>query len=223
MAKRTDLKLVAQRAKSRGWRRGEHAERDKERGRTRYDRKTLEQQEHALRIYLAASGEVSLEECEKRFLGPGASLLAIEELKDFWRFYALQSNGRMTLSDGSKTDCPTARTLQGRAKAWKAGFLRRTGQALDDEDTAEINRWLIGDLPYEETEEGKQYCRNIQKPKFNFQSLDLNQLLDEVWSGQDTRHIYDRNRLQFHLQLILFCHSGARRGALLKHGVPYKV
>lgn len=53
MAKRTDLNLVAQRAKSRGWERGKHAERDKERGRTRFDTKTLKQQEHALGIYLA--------------------------------------------------------------------------------------------------------------------------------------------------------------------------
>lgn len=86
------------------------------------------------------SGEASPEECEAKCLGPGAPLPAIDEMKDFWRFYALQTNGRIVLPDGSKSECPTAKTLQGRAKAWKAGFLRRTGNELDDEDTAEINR-----------------------------------------------------------------------------------
>ncbi|SCO84739.1 uncharacterized protein FRV6_08866 [Fusarium oxysporum] len=226
MSKRNNLELIAQRAKSGGYKYGDHAERDKERGRTHYDEKTLVAQDQVLHVYLAwcfnrASG-VPLEQCDTRFLSPGTPLLKIEELKDFWRFFALQSSGRITLPDGSKTNCPTVVTLRGKAKVWKAGFLRRTGQKLSDDDTAEINRWLKNDLPYEETEEGNHYCRNIQKPKFNFQPGDLDRLIDQVWSSQDTKHIYDRNRLQFHLQLLLFCHSGARRGALLKFGVPYK-
>jgi hypothetical protein len=103
----------------------------------------------------------------------------------------------------------------------------RNQQGTDPEpvDASETNgtQWLKDDLPYEETSEGDPYCHNLQKPKFNFQSGDLDRLIDQVWSGQDTRHIYDRNRLQFHLQLLWFCDAGARRGALLKHGVPYKV
>ncbi|KAH7126219.1 hypothetical protein B0J13DRAFT_673061 [Dactylonectria estremocensis] len=225
---RTDPKLVAQRAKSRGWERGEHAERDKERGRTHFDDKTIRQQDHVLGIYLAwcldrLNGEVSVEECEAKCLGPGAPLPAIHELKDFWRFYASQADGRIVLSDGRRSECPTATTLRGRAKMFKGGFTRRTGNELDDEDTREINRWLKEDLPYEQRKDGARYCCDIQKPKYNFQLLDLGRLLDEVWAGQDIRHIHDRNRLQFHLQLIWFCHSGARRGALLEYGVPYKV
>ncbi|RKK94102.1 hypothetical protein BFJ71_g9237 [Fusarium oxysporum] len=222
MAKRNNLERIAQRAKSGGYKYGEHAERDKERGRTHYNEKTLTAQNHVLDVYLAANG-VPFEQCDTQFLRPGTPLPEIGDLKDFWRFFALQSSGRITLPDGSKTDCPTVVTVRGKAKLWKAAFLRRTGQQLSDEDTAEINRWLKDDLPYEKTEEGNHYCRNIEKPKFNFQPGDLDRLIDQVWSGQDTKHIHDRNRLQFHLLLLLFCQSGARRGALLKFGVPYKV
>ncbi|RKK18157.1 hypothetical protein BFJ66_g971 [Fusarium oxysporum f. sp. cepae] len=225
MAKPNNLELIAQRAKSAGYQYGDYAERDKERGRTRFDKKTLAAQNQMLDVYLAwcsnATG-VPLEQCDTRFLSQGVQLPKLEELKDFWRFFALQSSGRLTLPDGSKTNRPTVVTLRGKAKVWKSGFLRRTGQQLSEEETAEINRWLKDDLPYEETSEGNPYCHNLQKPKFNFQSGDLDRLIDQIWSGQDTRHIYDRNRLQFHLQLLWFCDAGARRGALLKHGVPYK-
>ncbi|KAH7124929.1 hypothetical protein B0J13DRAFT_565897 [Dactylonectria estremocensis] len=197
---RTDLKLVAQRAKSRGWECGEHAERDKERG--------PDLQSWCLD---RSNGEVSVEECEAKYLGPGAPLPAIHELKDFWRFYASQADGRIVLSDGWRSECPTATTLRGRAKMFKGGFMRQTGNELDDEDTREINRWLKEDLPYEQRKYGARYCCDIQKPKYNFQLLDLGRLLDEVWAGQDIRHIYDRNRLY-----------GARRGAQLEYGVPMR-
>ncbi|KAG7415401.1 hypothetical protein Forpe1208_v006917 [Fusarium oxysporum f. sp. rapae] len=172
MAKRNNLEIIAQRAKSGGYKYGEHAERDKERGRTHYNETTLAAQDHVLDVYLAwcsnrANG-VPFEQCDTRFL----------------------------------------RTFG--------------GQKLSDEDTAEINRWLKDDLPYEKTKEGNHYCYNMEKPKFNFQPGDLDRLIDQVWSGQDTKHIHDKNRLQFHLLLLLFCQSGARRGALLKYGVPYK-
>ncbi|XEV05763.1 hypothetical protein FSHL1_011050 [Fusarium sambucinum] len=225
MTKPNNLKLIAQRAKSAGYQYSDFAERNKERGRTRFNKKTLAAQNQMLNVYLAwcsnATG-VPLEQCDTTFLSQGVPLPKLEELKDFWRFFALQSSGRLTLPDSSKTNRPTVVTLRGKAKVWKSGFLRRTGQQLSEEETAEINQWLKDDLPYEETSEGKPYCHNLQKPKFNFQSGDLDRLIDQVWSGQDTRHIYDRNRLQFHLQLLWFCDAGARRGALLKHGVPYK-
>ncbi|KAF5019171.1 hypothetical protein F66182_8821 [Fusarium sp. NRRL 66182] len=54
----------------------------------------------------------------------------------------------------------------------------------------------------------------MAKPKFNFESLDLDQLINQIWNGQDTKHIHDSN--------FIFCDSGARRSAILSHGVPYK-
>jgi hypothetical protein len=88
---------------------------------------------------------VPLEQCDTTFLSQGVPLPKLEELKDFWRFFALQSSGRLTLPDGSKTNRPTVVTLRGKAKVWKSGFLRRTGQQLSEEETAEINRVRILD------------------------------------------------------------------------------
>jgi hypothetical protein len=53
MSKRNNLELIAQRAKSGGYKYGDHAERDKERGRTHYDEKTLVAQDQVLHVYLA--------------------------------------------------------------------------------------------------------------------------------------------------------------------------
>jgi hypothetical protein len=53
MAKLKNLELIAQRAKSAGYQYGDYAERDKERGRTRFDKKTLAGQNQMLDVYLA--------------------------------------------------------------------------------------------------------------------------------------------------------------------------
>ncbi|EWG46573.1 hypothetical protein FVEG_15996 [Fusarium verticillioides 7600] len=221
--KRNPLEDIAQRAKLAGYQYGEHIDRDKERSRIQ-KQETINTQDHVLQIYQAwwANANGVPPERYDEILSLETPLPKIEELKDFWRFYALQSSGRITLKDGSRTKCPTVRTLLKKAAAWKAGFQRRTGQMLSDEDTTEINMWLSKSLPYEERQGNKLYCHNMAKPKFNFESLDLDQLINQVWNGQDTKHIHDRNRLQFHLQLLIFCDSGARRGAILSHGVPYK-
>ncbi|KAG4258505.1 hypothetical protein FPRO03_03459 [Fusarium proliferatum] len=225
MWKQKNLERIAQRANAAGYRHGEHAAHDKLRGRTKFEKATLATQDQTLAVYLvwcSNAYDVPLEECAARFLSKDSSLPEVQELKDFWRFYALQSHGRIRDANGSRTKCPSAKTLKGKAKAWKAGFLRLTHQKLNGEDTEEINRWLQNDLPYEATQEGRRYCINIQRPKYNLQPEDLNRLIDQIWCGKDSQHIHDRNRLQFHFLLLLFCHSGARRNALLGCGVPYK-
>jgi type II secretory pathway pseudopilin PulG len=52
MWKQKDLERIAQRAKSAGYRRGEHAAHDKLRGRTKFETSTLATQDQSLVVYL---------------------------------------------------------------------------------------------------------------------------------------------------------------------------
>ncbi|KAG5744264.1 hypothetical protein H9Q70_013031 [Fusarium xylarioides] len=140
MEKQNTLERIAQRAKAAGYQYGEHLDDDKQRDRpvTEDTEKTRAQVFHVYKAWLINQG-MPPEECETSFLSAGSPLPEMVELKDFWRFYALQSTGRITLPDSSKSSCPTVGTLLGKAKAWKAGFLQRTGQELSAENTTEIN------------------------------------------------------------------------------------
>ncbi|KAG5777840.1 hypothetical protein H9Q73_008508 [Fusarium xylarioides] len=122
MEKQNTLERIAQRAKAAGYQYGEHLDDDKQRDRpvTEDTEKTRAQVFHVYKAWLINQG-MPPEECETSFLSAGSPLPEMVELKDFWRFYALQSTGRITLPDSSKSSCPTVGTLLGKAKAWKAG------------------------------------------------------------------------------------------------------
>ncbi|KAI8682541.1 hypothetical protein NCS56_00377300 [Fusarium sp. Ph1] len=212
-----DPALIADRAVSGGWKSGEHHERDRERAVNLYDEKTLRHQNGALNIYVIWCWEKlgrkeDFEDCKARVLCTGAPIPAMHELKDFWRFYKTQSKGRLGES-------PTTKSLLSKAKAFKAGFRRLTNSELGDADTEEINRWLRKVLPYEPGSD----VHDIEKPKYNLKPLDLDRLIDRLWAGHDLHYTHERNRIQFHLLLLWFCNSGARRGGLFTAGVPYKV
>ncbi len=69
-------------------------------------------------------------------LGPGAHLLPIEELEDFWDFFYKRSVSRVS---GLGNRHVTLRTLLSNAKKFKGGFIRR-GTRISEEFTSEINQ-----------------------------------------------------------------------------------
>ena len=78
--------------------------------------------------WVTAGQEGSFEDCKASALRRGAPVPQVHQLKDFWRFYKDQSHGQIN-------ERPTAKTLKARAKQFKAGFKRHTGNELSDEDT----------------------------------------------------------------------------------------
>ncbi|KAF5631187.1 hypothetical protein F52700_6891 [Fusarium sp. NRRL 52700] len=84
MWKQKDLERITQRAKSAGYRRGEHAAHDKLRGHTKFQIPTLATQDQTLVVYLCSNAyDVPLKECATRFLSKDSSLPEVQELKDF--------------------------------------------------------------------------------------------------------------------------------------------
>ncbi|KFA52984.1 hypothetical protein S40293_11363, partial [Stachybotrys chartarum IBT 40293] len=77
----------------------------------------------------------SFEESKALAFQEGAQFPEIHGLKDFWRFYKYQSNGKL----GAR---PVAKTLLSRAKQFKAGFTQLTKAELSGEDTHEINSFV---------------------------------------------------------------------------------
>ncbi|AEO55719.1 hypothetical protein MYCTH_2299838 [Thermothelomyces thermophilus ATCC 42464] len=55
-------------------------------------------------------------------------------------------------------------------------------------------------------------------PKHNFQMKDLDNVLITLWAGLDIAFIHERERVQFHFLLDVFCWSGARIGAFFRGG-----
>ncbi|KAJ6439168.1 telomere-associated RecQ helicase [Purpureocillium lavendulum] len=143
------------------------------------------------------------DECKKRVLCDGSKAPDLFELKDFWRFYKDQSIGRL----GNHA---TATSLLARAKQFNAGYKRRTGSEIGEETVAEINH-LSG-----------SGVQNITKSKNNYKPADLDRNLKALWLRKDLGFVHPRILFQFHFILLGFCHSGARRNALLKPGVKYK-
>jgi len=61
-------------------------------------------------------------------------------------------------------------------------------------------------------------------PKYNFQMSDLDNVLVTLWAGPDIASTHERERVQFHFLLDVFCWSGARIGAFFRGGgLKYKV
>ncbi|KAI8648654.1 hypothetical protein NCS57_01477200 [Fusarium keratoplasticum] len=191
-----DSALIADRAKSGGWKSGKHHERDRERVMNRYDEKTLQHQDGVLNAYAVWCCEKSdrkedFEDCKARVLCAGAPIAETHELKDFWRFCKAQSKGRLRES-------PTPKSLLSKAKAFKASFRQLTKSELGDADTEEINHWFRKVLPYEPGSD----IYDIGKPKYNFKPPDLDRLIDKLWAGHDLYYTHERNRIQLHLQLL---------------------
>ena len=65
--------------------------------------------------------------------------------------------------------------------------------------------------------------RDITRPKYNYKPVDLDRNLTALWTRRDLGITHERTRFQFHFLLLLFCSTGARRGAIFKKGVNYKV
>src|SRR5699024_7189123 len=82
-----------------------------------------------------------------------------------------------------------------------------------------ISQWLKRVLPREEG----SGVKNIIKPKYNYKPADLDRNLKALWQCKGVGFVHPRTLFQFHLLLLLYCHSGARKSALLKPGVKYKV
>ncbi|KAL2255096.1 hypothetical protein VTK26DRAFT_4119 [Humicola hyalothermophila] len=62
-----------------------------------------------------------------------------------------------------------------------------------------------------------------ERPKYNFQVSDLDNVLVTLWIGPDIIFIHKRERIQFHFLLDVFCWSGGRSGALCNGGgLKYK-
>ncbi|KFA77150.1 hypothetical protein S40288_10234 [Stachybotrys chartarum IBT 40288] len=152
----------------------------------------------------------SFEESKALAFQEGAQFPEIHELKDFWRFYKDQSNGKL----GAR---PVAKTLLSRAKQFKAGFTRLTKAELSGEDTHEVNSWIKNVLPFEEG----SGVKNIERAKFNYKPVDLDRNLKSLWTREDLKFTHERSRFQVHFLLLLFCQTGARRGGLLT-GIKYK-
>lgn len=74
-------------------------------------------------------------------------------------------------------------------------------------------------LCYEEDSDVK----DIERPNFDYQPDDLERNLRALWTSGGLGYIHERNRVQFHFILLLFCQTGARQGSIFKHGIPYKV
>ncbi|OAQ57905.2 hypothetical protein VFPPC_11363 [Pochonia chlamydosporia 170] len=212
----TDPAAVADRAKSRGWKADEHLENDKQRDLNKYDDKVKEKQDQVLHKYAIwhwdrSGRNVDFEPYKDVLLREGAPIPPIQELKDFWRFYKDQSVGRLR-------ERPTAPTLKARAKEFKGGYMRMTGNLLNDEDTREINYWLKNVLPFEEN----SGVKDIVMPKYNYKPVDLDRHLDALYTRGDLGITHERTRFQFHLILLMFANTGARKGGLLTDGIKYK-
>ncbi|KAL5610687.1 hypothetical protein FOBRF1_006804 [Fusarium oxysporum] len=70
MLKRNNLERIAHRAEAAGYRYGEHADRDKQRGRTKFENSTLATQNQSLDVYLVWCSKaygVRLEECATKY------------------------------------------------------------------------------------------------------------------------------------------------------------
>lgn len=65
--------------------------------------------------------------------------------------------------------------------------------------------------------------QNITKPKYNYKPVDLDRNLKALQLYKDFSFIYPRILFQFYFILLSFYYSRARRNALLKLRVKYKV
>ncbi|KAH7025258.1 uncharacterized protein B0I36DRAFT_167208 [Microdochium trichocladiopsis] len=214
--RRPDPSSIVDRARSNGYQSRRHEENDRQRGLRKFDDKTLKTQDRVLHIYTTWSWgnsdhRGSFDDFELQALRPGAPVPEIHSLKDFWRFYKDQARGRLSSR-------PTVRTLRSCAKSFKAGFLRRTGNTLSEADTAEINSWMLNVLSQEE----HSGVRDLEMPKYNYQHEDLDRNISTLWTSAELGYIHERNRLQFHFLLLLFCNSAGRCGAVFNKGLPYK-
>lgn len=60
-------------------------------------------------------------------------------------------------------------------------------------------------------------------PKYNYKPVDLDRHLDALYTRGDLGITHERTRFQFHLILLMFANTGARKGGLLTDGIKYKV
>ncbi|KAK3897235.1 hypothetical protein C8A05DRAFT_48072 [Staphylotrichum tortipilum] len=60
-----------------------------------------------------------------------------------------------------------------------------------------------------------------ERPKYNFQIGDLDNVLVTLWTGPNVASFHERERVQFHFLSDVFCWSGARIGAFFCGGAAY--
>jgi len=151
----------------------------------------------------------------------------LETLKDFFRFYAASSCGRIL-------EKMTSDSLVSMAECFFAGFSDATGTPTISEDRTEIYRvsTFLGHLKNPHliihqwiritlVKEGAVV--NASKPKYNFGVDDLDRILITLWTTDDLSFLHERYRLQFTYIIREFCWTGARIGAFFTGGLRYQV
>ncbi|XWW92460.1 hypothetical protein V2A60_000383 [Cordyceps javanica] len=180
MGARKNLTDIINRAQSNGFKSGLYHEEDKKRGLREYDTGTMGAQDQVLEKYaiwafrFLNKNITEFEEYKARLLRKDAVLPDIYQLKDFWRFYKDQAQGRLS-------ERPTVRSLKASAKNFNGGFKRHTGNNVPAETISEINLWIGSSLAFEEG----SGVKDIERPKYNYKPQDLDRNLKALWTRSD--------------------------------------
>jgi hypothetical protein len=170
-----------------------------------------------------------LDSVRDRVLGKGVHAPACSEVKDFLRFYGLQSKGRINKH-------ASAESIKSQAEFFFAGFTRVTGTQTVEEERSEVY-WVCA-LSVVLVENPKlistQWSKRVlplegdivdeRLPKYNFTREDLDQTLLTLWTRKDLIYISERDRVEFTFLIHSYCWTGARIGAFFNgKGLRYKV
>jgi len=165
----------------------------------------------------------------ERFLGEGVDAPDLATMKDFIRFRAVTSRGKIVKE-------PTADSVNTFAEWFFVGFTRVTGTPTNAKDRSEVygvsyqRHDMYGRSNQSDpsqfvrktlTEEG--VVVNTQRPKHLFTLHDLTRLLVTLWTQDDLKFIPERYRLQYTLIIRMYCWTGARIGAFFTGGLHYGV
>ena len=80
-------------------------------------------------------------------------------------------------------------------------------------------QWLKKVLPHDKG----SGVKDISYAKYNYKPVELDRNINALWTRKDLGFTHERTRAQFHWLLLLFAHSGSRRGTFFTAGIQYRV
>ena len=163
----------------------------------------------------------------QQYLNEGATAPNLVTLKDFVRFFAALSRGRIK-------DKPTADSINSTLEFFFAGFAKITGTTVHEDDRKELygvradlitSLWQSADEPQwvRKTLVAEGVVVNIRHVKQNTTHIDLNRVLKVSWVHDDLSSFHIIDHIQFNFTIILYMSTGARLRAFFTGGLRYQV
>ncbi|KAF5857607.1 hypothetical protein ETB97_005536 [Aspergillus alliaceus] len=175
-----------------------HRQKDAQRRRGRASPKTKERYAGKVRRYEEfLQEEKNMPEDYK--VGDGHPAPKLEELKEFIRWHAESTKGRL-----APNGRPTKDTTLIWAQEFVPGFFFLTGNEISPHDRADLYSWIEHDL----VQEG--FLSVIRKPKHTFKLSSFERAMIAFWATDDPFFMPGRYRVQFHFITLQFLSTGAR-------------